>query len=131
MHPQYGVHSWVVQAKAGEMMGGLPPENRKHPTHLRTWGVWVASWVVAAACGVMLGVGHGHSVVVPALVVGFVMSVMGGFAWLAFRLHFLRCATCGRWLRPRFPWMAGVTQKFLCPKCNVLWDSAFEVGVED
>ena len=101
---------------------------KEHPNHFKITsyigGLFVVLALVSFGIGIYLQqktqIGLSHKFALSFLInTGLLVS------WLFFRMKLRKCPSCGKWLSKLASGDKFKSRKFICQKCNIIWDTGY------
>jgi hypothetical protein len=106
---------------------------KKHPTHFRI-SSYIGGFLLVLAI-VSFGVGiylqqKGQIELSHKFAFSFLISCALLISWLFFRMKLCKCPSCGKWLSKLAAGDKSKSRKFICDKCNIIWDTGYVMYFE-
>jgi hypothetical protein len=101
---------------------------KKHPTHLKNTGYVGGLLLIFALSSFGIGIylqQNNRIDLSHIFAFTFLISSALLLVWLIFRMKLCKCPTCGKWLSERTITDKHTSRKFICRKCNTIWETGY------
>ena len=106
---------------------------KKHPTHFKTssyvGGLLLILTLVSFGFGIYFQQ-KGHVELSHKLALSFLINTALLISWLVFRMKLCKCPSCGKLLSKLVPGDKHKSRKFICQKCDTIWDTGYVMYFE-
>lgn len=105
----------------------------KHPTHFKissyVGGLFLLLALVSFAVGIYFQQ-KGQAELSHKFALSFLINTALLISWLVFRMKLCKCPSCGKWLSKLVPGDKHKSRKFICQKCDIVWDTGYVMHFE-
>lgn len=101
---------------------------KKHPTHLKITSYIGGLFIVLALVSFGIGMYLQQKAQIELshkFALSFLINTGLLFFWLFFRMKLCKCPSCGKWLSKLAFADKYKSRKFICQKCNIIWDTDY------
>lgn len=106
---------------------------KKHPTHFKVsslaGGLFLVLAIVSFGIGIYLQQ-KGQIEASHKFALSFLINTAVLITWLIFRMRLCKCPNCKKWLSTLAPGDTFKSRKFICKKCNIVWDTGYVMYFE-
>ena len=106
---------------------------KKHPTHFKissyVGGLLLLLALLSFGIGIYLQQ-KGQLELSHIFALSFLINTALLISWLLFRMKLCKCPSCGRWLSKLAFGDKLKSRKFICQKCNTIWDTGYVMYFE-
>jgi hypothetical protein len=106
---------------------------KKHPTHFKATSYIGGLLLVLALGSFVVGIyfqQKGQIESSHTFALSFLVNTVLLISWLFFRMKLCKCPSCGKWLSKLASGDKLKSRKFICPKCNIIWDTDYVMYFE-
>ncbi len=106
---------------------------KKHPTHFKltsyVGGLLLISALVSFGVGIYFQQ-KGQVELSHKFALFFLINTSLLISWLVFRMKLCKCPSCGKLLFKLVPGDKHKSRKFICQKCNIIWETGYVMYFE-